>query len=107
MAVEDAITELDDGIVDEETITELDVGTADEVIAELEDKIVDEEITTELEVDTADEAVAEELDVEDGIIEDEVEEAPQPPMRDGTALTPVPIATRFVPQFAALARRRF
>lgn len=46
-------------------------------------------------------------DVEGGKTEDEVEETPHAPEIEGTALTPVPIATKFVPQFAALARRRF
>jgi hypothetical protein len=37
----------------------------------------------------------------------EVEEPPQAPVIDGTALTPLEIATRFVPQSAALATWRF
>jgi hypothetical protein len=48
-----------------------------------------------------------ELDVDDGTIEEDVEEGPQAPTMEGTASTPFPIATRFVPQFAALANRRF
>lgn len=38
-------------------------------------------------------------------MDDELDEdAPQAPVTDGTASTPLPIATKFVPQFAALAR---
>jgi hypothetical protein len=39
--------------------------------------------------------------------EDEVEEPPQAPVIEGTASTPLEIATRFVPQSAALATSRF
>lgn len=46
-------------------------------------------------------------DVEVGKTEKDVEETPHAPEIEGTASTPVPIATKFVPQFAALARRRF
>ncbi len=49
----------------------------------------------------------EKLYVEDGTAEDEAEGSAQAPAIDGTALAPVPIVTRFVPQLAALARRRF
>jgi hypothetical protein len=46
-----------------------------------------------------------------GVVEDEdeedVEEPPQAPVIEGTASTPLPMATRFVPQSAALATRRF
>jgi hypothetical protein len=42
--------------------------------------------------------------VEDG---DEVGEPPQAPVTEGTASTPLEIATRFVPQSAALAMSKF
>jgi hypothetical protein len=40
-------------------------------------------------------------------VEVEVEEPPQAPVMEGTAFTPLEIATRFVPQSAALATWRF
>jgi hypothetical protein len=39
--------------------------------------------------------------------EDEVGEPPQAPVMEGTASTPLEIATRFVPQSAALAMSKF
>ena len=42
--------------------------------------------------------------VGDEVLEELVETAPQPPVIDGTASSPFPIATRFVPQSAALAK---
>jgi hypothetical protein len=39
--------------------------------------------------------------------EDEVGEPPQAPVIEGTASTPLEIATRFVPQSAALAMSKF
>ncbi len=50
------------------------------------------------------------LELEDVAVEDdedEVDEAPQAPTIEGTASTPVPIATRLVPQFLALATCKF
>ncbi len=60
------------------------------------------------------EEVDEEVDEEgvvvgvlDDVDEDEVEGPPQAPVTEGTASAPLPIATRFVPQSATFARRRF
>lgn len=39
--------------------------------------------------------------------DEEVEEEPQAPTTEGTASGPVPMATKLVPQFLALARCRF
>lgn len=80
----------------------------DEVIAG------DEDVVKELELDEGDGEVidakleeVEELElseVGDEVLEELVETAPQPPVIDGTASSPFPIATRFVPQSAALAK---
>jgi len=58
-------------------------------------------------VDSVIEPVGVELELgeECGVVDDEVfGGAVQPPEIDGTASGPLPIATRFVPQSAALAR---
>ncbi|KAI9853999.1 MAG: hypothetical protein M1813_001590 [Trichoglossum hirsutum] len=81
---------------------EVEVDEALELELEVEDEedevvVVDDERVEELELD----------EVEDEEDDELVEDAPQAPVIDGTASTPLPIATRFVPQSAALARRRF
>jgi hypothetical protein len=81
---------------------EVEVDEALELELEVEDEedevvVVDDERVEELELD----------EVEDEEDDELVEDAPQAPMIDGTASTPLLIATRFVPQSAALARRRF
>lgn len=87
-------------------IEEVDVTVADELELDLvEDgnfslEELEDVIEEELDEDVL-ELVAEDVD------DDEVEEAPHSPARDGTASTPFPIATKFVPHSAALARRRF
>jgi hypothetical protein len=73
----------------------------DELIEVEEGIVVDDEEL--LEVVMLDELV----EVEEGIVVDDEEllevvvAGPQPPARDGTASGPFPMATRFVPQFAA------
>jgi hypothetical protein len=57
----------------------------------------------EVVVGAVDEPVDEPVDE----VEVEVEEPPQAPVMEGTAFTPLEIATRFVPQSAALATWRF
>lgn len=60
------------------------------------DEVIVGKTETVLEVDVA---------IEDE--EDEVEDAPQAPTMDGTASTPLPIATKLVPQLSAWATWRF
>lgn len=63
-------------------------------------------VTEELEV-LVGTGVLEVLETEDEEDEDVTEAAGQSPSTDGTASGPVPISTRVVPQFAALASSKF
>ena len=103
--------------VDEEVDEPLEPDvTEDEVDEVLEPEVADDEVDEVLELEVKDddevvEALELEVDEEDVVVDDEVDEAvevvPQPPATEGTAFGPFPIATKFVPQFAAFARRRF
>ena len=66
-----------------------------------EDGVIMEDEDEEVEGLELNEVADEEID------ELDEETTSQPPVIDGTASTPFPIATRFVPQFAELARWRF
>lgn len=81
----------------------------DEVIVGDEDAIKELELDEEGDAEVIDAKLeeAEELELSeigDEVLEELVETAPQPPVIDGTASSPFPIATRFVPQSAALAK---
>lgn len=93
---------------------ELEYEVGNEALEDLEVVVKEALVTTAEDVELAvgklcgdeiDELV---LTVEEVGVEDDVEEEPpQAPVIDGTASGPLPMLTRFVPQLAALARRRF
>ncbi len=121
LELEEDKVEVDDAL---ELVAEIDdeddvvVEDVDEVVVvlELDEVVVVLELDEVVEVLELDEVVEVlelevvevlELDVVDEEVDELVEVAPQAPVIDGTAFGPLPIATRFVPQFAAFARRRF
>jgi len=109
----DVEDEMVEAVVDEVLVDEvlLDVNELDEEVVEgfvdvdeleLDCEVVVVELVVAFDVD---------VDVEVEVLEDvmlvEVTGAGQAPVIDGTASTPDPIGTRFVPQLAEFARRRF
>ena len=81
----------------------------DEVIVGDKDAIKELELDEEGDAEVIDAKLEEVEELElsgvgDEVLEELVETAPQPPVIDGTVSSPFPIATRFVPQSAALAK---
>jgi hypothetical protein len=110
----DSVNDVAVAEVDVDVKLELEVG--DDPLVE-EDDEVDEVLelvlvlvfVLDVEVEAEVELLVEEDDEEE-VVElelDEVEDALQAPVMEGTASGPVPIAMRFVPQSAAFATRRF